>query len=1008
MKMKAPVVPEEKPAHGTEPEVGAEVDAQQPPTSPKSSFPIVGIGASAGGLKAFEEFFSGMPSNADPGMAFVLVQHLAPDHASMLCELIQRYTRMQVFQVEDGMPVRINCVYIIPPGRDMALFNGSLHLIEPAAERGHRLPVDYFFRSLARDQQDRAIGIVLSGTASDGAAGAREIKGAGGMLMVQSPGGAEFDGMPRSALATGLVDFELEPKEMPARLMAYVARSFGLLAHAETIIAPNIESAMRRICLTIRTATGHDFSLYKAATLRRRIERRMTIHQIKGLENYDKFLQRTPAECEALFRELLIGVTSFFRDAEVFKALEAEVIPRLLDGHPKVIRVWSAGCSTGEEAYSLAILLAERVEAMRAGNTVQIFATDIDSRAIAVARAGVYPASIAADLTPERLARFFTPEPDGSAYRVRRALRDMVVFSEQDLIKDPPFSKLNLISCRNLLIYLGPELQKKVVLLFHYALRPGGMLCLGTSETVGEFGELFVPLDRKAKVYRCKDDSLRPLPLMTAPSPSPAVGAGGSQPLFPTVAPSNQFLREATERGLLQHVVALGALVNSHGDILYVQGRSGMYLELKTGTAGPSNILKMAREGLRIDLATALHKAAKIGEVVRCAGLRVRTNGHFTRANLTVIPQTDASAPEGPPLLLVILEEAPKEPEAGDRPLPAPAAVGVLESELRAREEYIQSVREELETANEELQSSNEEMQSVNEELQSTNEELETAKEEMQSTNEELSTINSELQAKVADLSQVNNDMSNLISGTGIGTVFVDAQLRILRFTPAMVGIINLRPGDTGRPIGEIVTNLSGYTSLMTDMQAVLDSLIAKEQEVHTTDGLCFLLRIQPYRTLENVIQGLVLTFVDITEMQRVKEALREANEIARLGVVVRDAHDAITVQDLDGRTLAWNPGAVRLYGWTEAEALLLNARDRIPPDLREAALDTLVRISHAERLEPYVTKRITKDGSVRDVSIVSTALRDQDGKMYAIATTERVASGEVENKAAKREDQAR
>ena len=462
----------------------------EPPSTPPpaSSFPIVGIGASAGGLAAFDAFFSGMPADREPGMAFVLVQHLAPDHSSMLTALVQRNTRMQVLEVEDGMVVQVNCTYIIPPNRDMAFLNGALHLLEPTAPRGHRLPIDYLFRSLAQDQRERAIGIVLSGTGSDGTLGVRAIKGEGGMVMVQNPGSAEFDGMPRSTLATGLVDFELPPAEMPAQLMAYVAHAFGRPPNVGLASVPLSENALKKIFILLRTHTGHDFSQYKPNTIYRRIERRMAVHQVDTLDSYVRYLQHTPAEVDALFHDLLIGVTNFFRDPEAFAVLEAQVIPKLFASKSPgaVVRAWSAGCSTGEEAYSLAILLQERLDVLKLNFKVQVFATDLDDRAIATARAGVYPASIADDISPERLARFFTAEPDGSAYRVHKGIRDMLVFSEHDLIKDPPFSKLDLISCRNLLIYMGAELQKKVMALFHYALLPGGILFLGSSETVGE------------------------------------------------------------------------------------------------------------------------------------------------------------------------------------------------------------------------------------------------------------------------------------------------------------------------------------------------------------------------------------------------------------------------------------------------------------------------------------------------------------------------------------------
>ena len=978
---------------------------------PIVGFPIVGIGASAGGLAAFEAFFSGMPADADPGMAFVLVQHLAPDHKSLLSDLIRRYTRMQVFEVEDGMRVDINCAYIIPPNRDMAFLNGALQLLEPAAPRGQRLPIDFFFRSLAQDQRERAIGIVLSGTGSDGTQGVRAIKGEGGMVMAQTPESTEFDGMPKSASATGLVDYVLAPAAMPAQLIAYTRQAFGRVRQAITAESPRTESALKKIFVLLRAQTGHDFSQYKPSTINRRIERRMAVHQIDVVESYIKYLQQAPVEVEALFRDLLIGVTNFFRDPEAFLLLEEQVIPKLFEGKPTgaVIRVWSAGCSTGEEAYSIAVLLQERIAALKQNYTVQFFATDIDSRAVASARAGVYPASIAADVSPERLARFFTAESDGSAYRIHKSIRDMMVFSEHDVIKDPPFSRLDLISCRNLLIYLGTELQRRLIPLFHYALKPGGFLFLGTSEGVGEFVERFAVLDRKSKLYRRQEVFKETQAAASSRFLAPAAASDALAERAPrkAVIPHRPPLREMTEQALLQQLAPTSVLVDSQGDILYLHGRTGMYLEPAPGEAGISNMLKMAREGLRRDLSIALNKVVGTGEVVHCPGLRVKTNGHFTWVNLTVCPVVARHAAAAEPnLYLAILQDAPApEPVAPDA-LPAAAgaaadgAAGVgsqiasLRQELRAKDEYLRSAQEELESSNEELKSSNEEMQSVNEELQSTNEELETSKEELQSVNEELGTVNTELQTKVADLSRANNDMNNLLAGTGIGTVFVDHQLRILRFTPAASGIINLIAGDVGRPVGHFVSNLIGYDRLVQDVQAVLDTLAPREVEVETTDGRWLTMRILPYRTLENVIEGAVITFVDTTRTVLVQQALHKANELSRLAVVVRDSHDAITVQDLDGRMLAWNLGAVRMYGWSEAEALRMNVRERIPQELRAEALTTLRQLSTAEVLEPYRSRRIDKQGAVLEVAIVSTALLDEAGAIYAIATTERAIGG--------------
>ena len=1043
-----------------------------------NTFAIVGIGSSAGGLAAFSEFFAGMPTDKDPGMAFVLVQHLAPDHESILTELIQRNTRMRVFEVEDGMVVQVNCAYIIPPNRDMALLNGALQLLEPTAARGYRLPIDYLFRSLAHDQRERGIGIVLSGTGSDGTLGLRAIKGEGGMVMAQTPESSAFDGMPLSALATGLVDFTLAPADMPAQLISYVAHAFRKSPGAISAAVPQSENALKKIYILLRVQTGHDFSQYKPSTICRRIERRMAVSQILAIDDYVKYLQRTPAEVDALFRDLLIGVTSFFRDPECFELLESQVIPAIFKANlpGSAVRVWTSGCSTGEEAYSIAILLQEHIEKLKKNFTVQVFATDIDQRAIAHARAGVYPASIASDISPERLARFFTAEPDDASFRVNKVIRDMLIFSEHNLIKNPPFSRMDLISCRNLLIYLGAELQKKLISIFHYALNPGGTLFLGTSETTGDSGELFVMLDRKSKLYQRNEDfqGAKRAALVRFLTPrEPAYmnlkADGVAQNLIKHALSTKLSLRELTEQALLTQIAPVAALVNGYGDILYLHGRTGMYLEPAPGDAGINNILKMAREGLRAELTTCLHKAAAAKDRVRALNLRVKTNGHFTLVNLTICPVAacpiatpypadSLPAPETrreSPLYLVILEAAavselrpgrvgkvansadvvPQIVDAQGPSKDTEAQIDELRVELQAKEEFLHATNEELETSNEELKSSNEEMQSVNEELQSTNEELETSKEELQSINEELNTVNTELQSKVGDLSRVNNDMNNLLAGTGIGTIFVDYALRILRFTPAATQMINLIPGDIGRPVGHIMSNLLGYDSLVSDIQSVLKTLIPKEVDVQIkppepvkapanaalndfslskardfnkagftdaannsnqpkssdTANKFFTLRILPYRTLDNVIEGAVISFIDITEVVRAREASLAANELMRLAVVLRDAHDAILVQDLTGRITAWNPAAVRIYGWSEAEALGMNTAVRIPAELREKALERVHQLSQAHVLEPCLTHRITKDGSVVEISLTSTALIDSAGKMYAIATTERL-----------------
>lgn len=986
-----------------EPVAEAELGAR-----PRAIVPIVGIGASAGGLAAFEAFFSGMPAETDSGMAFVLVQHLAPDHKSILTDLVKRYTRMQVFEVEDGMQVKPDCAYIIPPNRDMAFLDGTLQLLEPAAPRGLRLPIDFFFRSLAQDQHERAICIVLSGTGSDGTLGVRAVKGEGGMVMAQNPESTEHDGMPRSAIATGLVDFVLPPAEMPAQLIAYVAHAFGRIPRPARPQVANSHDALKKVFVLLRARTGHDFSQYKRNTVERRIERRMAVHQIEGLDTYVRYLQQTPTEVKLLFGDLLIGVTSFFRDREAFEALQEQVLPQLFAGKPPgaAIRVWVPGCSTGEEAYSVAMLLQECLETLKQSRTVQVFATDIDGRAIEKARAGVYSASIAADVSLERLTRFFSQDSEDGAYRIRKVLRDMLVFSEQDVIKDPPFSRLDLISCRNLLIYMGGDLQKRLIPLFHYALNPGGALFLGTSETVGEFADLFATLDRKWKLFQRKEDvpgAHRPAVGTYFPPATP--GEAAAPYSGKTADESKLQLRELTERELLQQYAAVAALVNPSGDILYLHGRTGLYLEPAPGEAG-MNVLKMARDGLRRDLTTALHKAVSHKEPVRQRGLRVKTNGDFAAVDLTVRPvaASRGAGAEQTWLFLVIFEEAsgadqPRSAHAivldsgegaGENATECDARIAALKQQLWAKEEYLQAANEELETSNEELKSSNEEMQSVNEELQSTNEELETSKEELQSVNEELATVNAELQQKVADLSRANNDMNNLLAGTGVGTVFVDHQLRIQRFTPTVTQVINLILTDVGRPVGHIVSNLAGYDRLVEDVQAVLDTLAPKEIEVQSKSGAWYLLRIRPYRTQENVIEGAVITFTEITQMKMAQAALRESEALHHLAAVVRDASDAVVVQDLEGRIIAWNPGAERMYGWTEAETAAMNIRELIPEDQREQSLAIVKQLARADVLEPYRSQRIAKDGRIVDVWLTATALIHAAGKAYAVVTTER------------------
>ncbi|MBI9109549.1 MAG: PAS domain-containing protein, partial [Spirochaetales bacterium] len=727
-----------------------------------------------------------------------------------------------------------------------------------------------------------------------------------------------------------------------------------------------------------------------------------------------KYLQRTSSELEALFRDLLIGVTNFFRDPEVFKVLEEQIVPKLFvdKNANSAVRIWCPGCSTGEEAYSIAILLAERQEAMKQAFKVQVFATDIDNKAISIARAGLYPASIASDITPERLKRFFEVESNGSVYRIHKGIRDMLIFSEQDVVKDPPFSKLDLISCRNVMIYMGTTLQKKLIPLFHYALNPDGVLLLGTSETVGEFVGLFAPLDRKNKLYQRQEyfsKAERPnyeqfTPHMPVLEPLLFQGVNAPKDVFLTKQKFNRSLRELTERVLLDQIAPAGALVDGKGNILYLHGHTGDFLELSPGETGTLNILKMARVGLRRELTTAFHKASVTKEIVRCPGLRIKNKSHSLVVDLTIHPvlsgsQSSHFAQGTAPLYMVILQESLLEEEKNleqssetrDPKAEEEVRFAALKQELRIKEEYLQSANEELETSTEELKSSNEEMQSVNEELQSTNEELETSKEELQSVNEELSTVNAELQTKVSDLLQANNDVNNLLSGTGIGTVFVDYQLRILRFTPAVTQIINLILTDVGRPVSHILSNLVRYDRLVEDLQEVLNTLVPIKREVQTTSGIWYSLNILPYRTIGNVIEGAVITFLDINDAKKAEEKLKKANDLLRLAVVVSDSYDAIIAQDLDGRIIAWNPAAERIYGWSEGEALTKNMQDILPEDLHHEYHERVKQLIQLDVLKSYKAKRITKDGHIVTVWLTATALLDKSGKAYAISSTERV-----------------
>jgi two-component system, chemotaxis family, CheB/CheR fusion protein len=848
------------------------------PISPHTSQTsyVVGIGASAGGLEAFDAFFRNMPEN--PGMAFVLVPHLDPTHASILPQLVQKCTHMKVLQVEDGFKVLPNTVYIVPPNKDLAMLHGTLQLIEPTGRRAVRLPINYFFRSLAQDQREKAICIVLSGMGTDGALGLRAIKEELGMAMVQTPETAKYDSMPRSAIETGLVDYVLPPEEMGKHLSEYARRTTYRVAPPASDFseAGEVSDRLQKIYILLRAQTGHDFSLYKPNTVWRRVERRMDVHRLDHISKYVRYLQGNPREVETLFKELLIGVTRFFRDPEAFDILKEKILPGYLGDRPKkdALRVWVPGCSSGEEAYSVAMIMSECAEALDRRFDMQIFATDIDADAIAVARAGIYPESIAADVNPDRLGRFFSKEDN--AYRVKKSVREMLIFAPHNIIKDPPFTKLDLICCRNLLIYLDSVLQKKLLPLFHYSLKPKGILFLGSSETIGASVNLFSVSDRKWKIFIRKDRASGGRNILEFP------------PMPPAEKPLDMYRRKGGETGirglaegfLIKSYAPPSVLVNEDGNIQYIHGRTGKYLEPAQGEA-KFNILDMAREGLRVELSRALRKAIAEKQDVVCRSLRVRINGDVQSVDLFVKPVRERGVPFG--LLMVVFEDVESHGKAmeaeaqGQSKKKSPKRLEVVKQELEWTKESLQGTIEEMETINEALSATNEELQSTNEELQSANEELETSKEEQQSLNEELVTVNTELQSKVDELSRVNDDMRNLLDSTEIPTIFLDSELKIKRFTSHAARVVHLIPSDIGRPIRHVVSNLK-YGNLAEDAEEVLRKPGLKELEVEGKDGRWYLMRILPYRTIDNAIDGVVFSFLDIYDRKTAAEKIESLN----------------------------------------------------------------------------------------------------------------------------------
>ena len=841
-------------------------------------FPIVGIGASAGGLEALEQFLRQVP--AASGLAFVIVQHLDPTHKGLLPELLQRTSGMEVLQAKDRMRVKPNCVYVIPPNKDMSILHGVLHLFEPTAPRGLRLPIDFFLRSLAEDRQEGGIGVILSGMGSDGTMGLRAIKEKAGLALVQEPASAKFDSMPRSAIAAGLADLVAPAEALPGKIIDYL-RHVLVIAKPEGPLEEKDQSALDKVLILLRGRTGHDFSLYKKNTVYRRVERRMGIHQIDRIATYVRYLQQNTQEVDLLFRELLIGVTSFFRDPAAWEHLQTEALPALLAGRPdgrQLLRAWSAGCSTGEEAYSLAMAFKEAQghdkSTLGLGCKLQIFATDLDRDAIDKARQGFYPANIVADVSAERLQRFFIKEESG--YRIGKEIREMVTFATQNLIMDPPFTKLDILICRNLLIYLTPELQKKILPLFHYSLDPGGVLFLGSAETVSSFTDLFAPLNTKSRLFLRRPTISAATPV-SFPAPFIPAMPGVSKELTMVKPVTN--LQSLADKLLLQHFSPPAVLVNDKGDILYISGRTGKYLEPAAGKAN-WNIFAMAREGLRFDLGSAFQKAILNKEAVIVKGLKVGDGGGTQTVDITVQSIDEPEELRGMVLIVftdVATPPAAKKGRGKTSSSPDNARILVLEQELQQLREALQSTSEERQSSQEELKSTNEELQSTNEELQSTNEELTTSREEMQSLNEELQTVNAEQQSKMDELSRVNNDMRNLLNSTEIVTVFLDNDLNVRRFTSGADKIFKLIPSDVGRPLSDIASDLL-YPTMTEEAAEVLRTLVFSEKQIAATGDRWFSVRIMPYRTMEDVIGGVVITFANITAAKALEAELRAEN----------------------------------------------------------------------------------------------------------------------------------
>lgn len=938
---------------------------------------VVGIGASAGGLSALRSLFTRIPD--DSGLAFVVVVHLSSEHESHLADLLQPHVAIPVTQVTETVPLERNRVYVIPPGHNLSAIDTHLRLSELAEERRERAPIDHFFCTLARAHDGHAVGVILSGTGSDGTLGIKDIKTHGGVIVVQEPSDAEYDGMPQSAIATGLVDLVLPLEEIPDAVLRLATVQPDLPLIEEDDANQDEQRLFQKILAHVRARTGWNFNHYKPSTLGRRIRRRMQILQIDNLEGFLEILAEHPSEAEALADDLLITVTHFFRDPGTFEALESRVIPELLQakGSSDALRVWSVGCATGEEAYSLAMLLLEALPRASDAPRIQVFASDLHGPSLDRARDGFYPGDVESAVTEERLRRFFTKERGG--YRIRPEVRELVVFAPHDLLSDPPFSRLDLLVCRNVLIYLKRTMHRDLAGLFHYALNPEGYLVLGTSETL-DSPDLFETVDKSLCLYRRRN----------VPSPDPRL------PVFPItgeaisretiLGPSHP--GSTAYGGLHERVVEQYAppsvLINSDHQVVHFSERAGRYL-VHPGGEPTLSLLKLVRTELRIELRGVLHAAARSGDPSRSAPVPMEIDG--ARRSVVLDARPMAGRRQEHPFVLVIFDE--RGPVGGAQNSAGPdieisgQATTDLEGELEAARERLQGVIEEYETGQEEMKASNEELQSANEELRSTLEELETSKEELQSMNEELQTVNQENRHKVEELAQLSADLQNLMGATDIATLFLDRELRILRFTPRLADLFNIRPADRGRPIADLTHRL-GYQSLMDDADRVLQRLVPIEREMRDDEGRWYLTRLGPYRSTEDRIEGVVITFVDITTRRESEEALRQSEERYRL-LVEGAVEYALLMLDPGGHIVGWSSGAARMFGYDESEVMGRSATMLVADGGPDAGAEELRAARERGRISDD-RLHVRKDGSPFWATTVVTSLRAREGEVRGFA----------------------